>query len=206
MTELIGEVVLLDRENGNYEQAFVYEGICEQHIDDVERLWVPQIKANLSRIQNNDDIAALHIQDFHWNWRAKVTAFSRQLAYRSFALECGGQTQGLMYVNTTKRCRLEGQANQHLVYVEYLATAPWNRPSLVGCPKYKGVGSIMIATAIQASVDEEMQGRIGLHSLPQADPFYRDICGMTDLGVDSDKQNLRYFEMTAEQAMAFLNQ
>jgi hypothetical protein len=45
-------------------------------------------------------------------------------------------------------------------------------------------------------------GRLGL-SLPQADAFYRKI-GMTDLGQDSAYQNLRYFEMTAEQARAFL--
>jgi hypothetical protein len=67
------------------------------------------------------------------------------------------------------------------------------------------VGSVLLAAAIQLSIDEEFLGRLGLHSLPQADDWYRK-CRMTDLGPDpSEKQNLRYFEMTPEQAQAFLN-
>jgi hypothetical protein len=43
-----------------------------------------------------------------------------------------------------------------------------------------------------------------LHSLPQADGWYANDCGMTDLGCDATAHNLRYFEMTAEQASEFL--
>ena len=46
--------------------------------------------------------------------------------------------------------------------------------------------------------------RIGLHSLPQANGFYANTCGMTDLGADLDHRGLRYFEMTPEQAQAFI--
>ena len=48
-------------------------------------------------------------------------------------------------------------------------------------------------------------GRVGLHSLPQAEPFYRDVCGMTDLGEDPNEYDLRYFEMTEAQAARFLS-
>ena len=44
---------------------------------------------------------------------------------------------------------------------------------------------------------------MALHSLPQAERYYRDVCGMTDLGPDPAYDNLRYFEMTAEQAAEF---
>ena len=51
----------------------------------------------------------------------------------------------------------------------------------------------------------EFHGRIGLHSLPQANDFYANTCGMTDLGADRDYNGgLRYFEMTPEQAQAFI--
>ena len=50
----------------------------------------------------------------------------------------------------------------------------------------------------------EFHGRIGLHSLPQANGFYANTCGMTDLGTDPDYGGLRYFEMTPEQARAFV--
>jgi hypothetical protein len=62
----------------------------------------------------------------------------------------------------------------------------------------------MIRAAIALSEELEFKGRIGLHSLPQANSFYANTCGMSDLGMDADYQNLRYFEMTPEQAEAFI--
>ena len=50
----------------------------------------------------------------------------------------------------------------------------------------------------------EFQGRVGLHSLPQANGFYANTCGMTDLGPDPHHRELRYFEMTPVQAQEFI--
>jgi len=112
-----------------------------------------------------------------------------------------------MIVNTIRRCRLPQQANKHLVYVEYLEVAPWNRPHVASQPRYKLVGTVMLAAAIQLSIDDGNRGRLGLHSLPQADSFYRDRCGMTDLGPDTSIfGNLHYFEMTEQQAAQFMLQ
>jgi hypothetical protein len=58
---------------------------------------------------------------------------------------------------------------------------------------------------VEASLEAGYHGRIGLHSLRQADGFYRDSCGMTDLGPDSEYFNLRYFEMSDTQAIEFMN-
>jgi uncharacterized protein YerC len=59
-----------------------------------------------------------------------------------------------------------------------------------------------MAAAVSMSFDEEFDGRIGLHSLPTVEKFYRDVCGMTDLGIDATR--LRYFEMTATAARRFI--
>ena len=75
---------------------------------------------------------------------------------------------------------------------------------IVQFPRYRGVGSILIRVAIALSEDLGFRGRLGLHSLPQADGFYADTCNMVDLGVDRDYHNLRYFEMTPECAQAFI--
>ena len=72
-------------------------------------------------------------------------------------------------------------------------------------PKLRGVGSALLTAAVALSVEEGFKGRLALHSLPQADAFYRKI-GMTDLGSDAQYQNLRYFEMTADQARVFLEE
>ncbi|SIT53919.1 conserved hypothetical protein [Mesorhizobium prunaredense] len=61
----------------------------------------------------------------------------------------------------------------------------------------------MIRAAIEVSQEEGFRGRIGLHSLPQSAGFYERACGMSDLGIDGTKENLRYFEMTSEHAALF---
>ena len=62
-----------------------------------------------------------------------------------------------------------------------------------------------MTAAITISLGEGFKGRIGLHSLPQADRFYRETCGMSDLGPDANYTgNLRYFEMTPDQASRFI--
>ena len=85
-----------------------------------------------------------------------------------------------------------------------MRTRPWNRKELFDPPRYRGVGSILIRAAVSLSEELEFHGRISLHSLPQANGFYANTCGMTDLGADSDYQGLCYFEMTPEQARAFV--
>ncbi|HKI05399.1 MAG TPA: hypothetical protein VKK31_25690 [Thermoanaerobaculia bacterium] len=61
----------------------------------------------------------------------------------------------------------------------------------------------MIAAAIHLSLEEGFAGRIGLHSLPQADKFYEGH-GLINAGHDLAKQGLAYFEMNSKQAIAFL--
>ena len=114
--------------------------------------------------------------------------------------------QGLMLVSTEdETCRLPEQAGEPLAYVHYLATAPWNAPDFTDAPRFGAVGSILIAAALQVSIENGIQGRLGLHALPQAETFYRNHVGMTDLGPDADTENLRYFEMTSEQASNYLH-
>ncbi len=115
--------------------------------------------------------------------------------------------QGLMLVLTAgKHARIEPQRAKPLAYVHFLAAAPWNLGSIVDEPTYSLVGSVLLATAIHLGLEEEFQGRIGLHSLPQSETWYRDACGMTDFGPDASVQNLRYFEMTPKQASEFLKE
>ena len=122
-----------------------------------------------------------------------------------FGIECEGDMQGLMLVSTAGHpCRITEQRGKEQVYIDFVATAPWNSPGLVDVPRYGLVGRVLIATAVQLSLEEGFRGRIGLHSLPQAETFYATNCGMTDLGKDTKKEGLRYFEMSPAQAAAFL--
>jgi hypothetical protein len=142
----------------------------------------------------------------HWDWNQKYQLVAEApLAYRILGLEAEGQMQGMMLVLTAgKFCRIESQKGKPLVYVDYLATAPWNSADVVAEPIYAGVGKVLIRAAIQLSIEEELQGRIGLHSLPQAESYYRDSCKMTDLGEDKAYYGLKYFETTPEQSASFM--
>jgi hypothetical protein len=94
------------------------------------------------------------------------------------------------------------------VYVDYHATAPWNDSKIVTqlgeLPRYRAVGSALLGIAVMDSIASGHRGRIGLHALPQAAPFYRGACNMTELGPDEEHQGMVYFEFTEEQAQSFL--
>ena len=124
------------------------------------------------------------------------------LGYHTFAIVCRGELQGLMLASDVQSARLESQFGKSLVYVTYVATAPWNRVEMHKPPRYIGVGSVFIAAAIQLSLECHFRGRIGLHALKQSENFYRK-CGLSELGPDSAHDGLLYFEMTVEQAKTF---
>lgn len=204
MRNLVGTYDLLNRQTGTLEDANLYDAIDEKNLTDFEKQWRPAFVKRLSEISTIEEIGAVNLQDAHWMWREKIEPTADRTDYRSFAIECSDSTQGLMFLNLTKRARESSQKNSHLVYIELLATAPWNRKGFTAQPIYKGVGRILITAAISYSVTEEFKGRIGLQSLPQSESWYRDVCGMTDLGPDPDNPKLRYFEMTEAQATAYL--
>jgi hypothetical protein len=203
MTITVSTVVLLDVQADAAVEAELRDAIEEPQLADWEALWRPALDNAIRRLHAAGVPRDQWPQSRHWDWRAKLQAIEQLLAHRTFCVVCAGETQGMMAVNLTKTARLEAQRGRPLVYVEYLENAPWNRPELFSLPRYRGVGSILIRTAIEASIQEEFKGRIGLHSLPQADRFYQHTCGMTDLGPDSAYHDLHYFEMTPEQAQAF---
>jgi hypothetical protein len=72
-------------------------------------------------------------------------------------------------------------------------------------PLYRGVGPQLLEMATRWSEQLGFKGRLGLHSLPQAESFYRDRCQMTDLGPDANYTGMRYFEMTEAQAQRILS-
>ena len=206
MTVPVSVVHLLNVSTGESEAAELTHAITEQHLADWEGEWLPALFNAIQRLKR-DGVARWHWpQSRHWNWRNKVNALHGMLASPGFAIVCDGLTQGLMIVDTaTHRCRIDVRNGRHLVYVQFVENAPWNRPELFTPPRYRGVGSILIRAAVALSEELEFRGRIGLHSLPQANSFYANTCGMTDLGTDLDYEGLHYFEMTPEQAQAFVN-
>ncbi|NKN03075.1 GNAT family N-acetyltransferase [Rhizobium leguminosarum] len=197
-------VFLTDKRTGEPVAAELIETISEADLRSVEAEWKPVTNAKIREIMAQGRSPADWPEGWHWMWREKMIAIGGLLAFQTFALRCEGKLQGLMQLNTARyRSRVPEQAGKDLVYVDYVETAPWNRKAIVADPRFGGVGTIMIRAAIEVSRDQEFRGRIGLHSLPSAEAFYANACGMTDLGLDGTYEGLRYFEMTSAQADAF---
>lgn len=81
--------------------------------------------------------------------------------------------------------------------------SPQPRSTSTGASGASGKSSALMRVAIEVSRSESFKGRVGLHSLPQACAFYRNVCKMSDLGADADYHGLVYFEMTEDQAKSF---
>jgi len=195
----------MDRLSGELVEAWLIDGVSRDEVESAEAAWSPVVARKVEELKRAGVSPEHWPEHSHWDWRIKHQAVAGLIAYRMFGLECLGQIQGFMLVQAAGHwCRLPIQAGKDLVYIDFVASAPWNSPSVVAQPMFGLVGTIFLATAIQLSRSEGFKGRIGLHSLPQAEQFYTDRCGMTDLGMDPKKENLRYFEMTPDRASAFL--
>ncbi|MFK5948173.1 MAG: hypothetical protein QM500_05325 [Methylococcales bacterium] len=201
----ISDVYLLDNHAGAIVEAELWDAITEKNLADWEADWIPHLFVLLKSLKQKGVERRLWPQSRHWHWSDKVKAIEGKLSNQCFSIVCDGNTQAMMTTDLVRRAQLDVQKNSHLVYVDFLEVAPWNRGELIGCPpKYSGAGSILIRAAIELSKQEGFRGRIGLHSLPQANDFYANKVGMTDLGLDENYQNLRYFEMTVEQAEEYV--
>jgi hypothetical protein len=198
-------VQLYDVANDTGNAAELWSPITEKNLADWEADWIPALHAQLKVLHQSGVNRALWPQSRKWDWRDKKEAIGLSLANESFSIVAEGTTQAMMIIDLTKRARLQSQLLQHLVYVDFLEAAPWNRHDLQGGkPQFTGAGSIMIGAAIELSHAQGFKGRIGLHSLPQSNSFYANACGMADMGADPNYGNLRYFEMTPDAADDFM--
>lgn len=199
-------VLLKELPSGAIREAMLLDDMRKDEVAAAQAVWGPFLQRELARLKDEGVPASAWPQHRHWDWQEKQRLVDGLLAYRILGIECDSDVQGLMLVASAgKVARIDSQKGRPLICIHFLATAPWNSPLVVAQPRFSGVGTILLASAVQFSLDEGFSGRVGLHSLPQADDWYRR-CGMTDLGPDpNEKQNLRYFEMTPEQAKAFLS-
>ena len=194
----VSTVYLKRGDTGKLVEASLVDEVADAHLSLWENSWGPVMKARCANRTLSDQP-----EDYHWDWRQKAGWWRPLLGYHSFALLCRNELQGLMLASDFRSARIQTQFGKPIIYVEFLATAPWNRPELKKPTRYRGVGTVMMAAAVELSFELGYRGRISLHSLPAAEPFYRDSCKMTGLGADAAHHDLMYFEMTSSQAEAF---
>jgi GNAT superfamily N-acetyltransferase len=153
--------------------------LAPKHLDDFDNLWLQQL-------------LLYRQEDKYWDWVLKKRMSLNNENYESYAIEYEERTQGLMWIETQWH-RSQVEVERRIVYVEALATAPWNRRTIQQPPELKGVGTLLLNFARRRSLDLGYEGRISLHALPEAQRFY-DSRNMMNFGPDPDKEDLIYFE------------
>jgi hypothetical protein len=153
----------------------------QRHLDDFSRLWRDRLRASSN-------------EDQYWDWEQKKRIYlTRGIGFcEGYAIECEQIVQGLMLLQTGGY-RSKVESDRKLVYVNSLATAPWNRVSNPEPSGFRAVGSAFLEFARFRSDELGYGGLVGLHSLPGSEMFYRKM-GMIDGGLDPEKEELRYFE------------
>ena len=142
-----------------------------------------------------------------WDWQSKLRQAQTVPAYhdwRFFGVAYHGYLQGALVLSTEPRtCQAEVHRGKLAVGVEFVAAAPWNLGSFMRSirrqPYLDLIGRTLLRIAIAYSQAAGCDGRLYLYSVPKAESYYRDKCGMIDLGLEGyHGETLRRFEMTEE--------
>jgi hypothetical protein len=149
--------------------------LSTKNLDDFELIWKPQLQNSVA-------------EDRVWDWVKKERIYVASPNYESYAVECDGMTQGLMLIDTRFH-RSQIESSRRLVYVSFLATAPWNRSLIQTPPTYRAVGSILLQFARERSFELGYGGLVGLHALSESVSFYAKI-GMIGGEADPDRDGL----------------
>lgn len=168
------------------------DDITQEHLRSWEMHWRPEM-VKLSRRRG------CPAEDGLWDWRRLASWARLQNDVSLFAISLANRAQGFMICYQSKVIHLPGANILPVVYVDRLASAPWNRPPRI-FPYYGGVGRVLIAAAIELSFRAGQSGRIGLHSLPEAERFYESSIQMNRIGPDPNYNRLIYFELSETRA------
>lgn len=153
---------------------------------------------NYSDEERAEVLESIQVDDSHWEWLKKAIAF-RTSEYVWLFLMADGAPQGACLIYHPKKSELEAG---DIFYIEYIASAPWNRRNPMSPRRFGGIGSLLIKAAMAYATDElKLRQGFSLHALPRAVPFYEQI-GMKPFAA-LDKKTLRYFEMPQATAIRF---
>ena len=137
--------------------------------------------------------------DSEWRWRDLISrAQNKPFFCARCAKSANGEIQAAVLLRVdAKSVLMEGEG---AVFIDRLATAPWNRPNLTKKPVFRGAGTGLITYAIALSYSLRLDGRVNLTAVANQSFYLR-------LGFQSiryDQYGDALLEISAEQANAHL--
>ena len=142
-------------------------------------------------------LESAQLEDYHWRWLDKSVAY-RGDSYKWFFLVAEDYPQAACLIYHPKTS-VVGAGD--IFYVEYIATAPWNRENVLAERIFKGVGPKLLDRVISYAKDDlKLRQGFSLHSLPKAEQFYEKL-GMKAFQ-EYDKEGMKFFEWIAPDSLA----
>ena len=168
------------------------------------------ILANLLSQEMPNDEAGLRVlfegaglSDWHWDWTWKsLTCRGDDFIWLYLVTE-HERVQAIAIIYHPKMSRLD---DEPIFYIDYVATAYWNRNPKSGTVEFKGAARRLIAEAtLHANKSIGYRAGFSLHSLPTAESYYEKL-GLTKFEKDPSKEDLVYFEADESAATALLQE
>lgn len=146
-------------------------------------------------IDINPLLESAQLEDNHWRWLDKSLHY-RGESYKWFFLIAENYPQAACLIYQPK-ASVAGAGN--IFYVEYIASAPWNRENALAERTFKGIGPKLLERVISYAKDDlKLHSGFSLHSLPKAVQFYQKL-GMKAFP-QYDKEGLKFFEWVEPQS------
>lgn len=160
--------------------------MTEHHIRLANSTWAAAFQDRYRLHEHDED---------SWMWypsEVYLDLLLQRRRLRAYAIVAGEMILGVLFLHDETHLSRLGR-RQPLVYINYVATAPWNRRDNRGAGRLRGVGTALIGWATQYSHEIGCEGRLGLHSLRSSDAFYGRLC-FRNFGIDAAHRGMSYFE------------
>jgi hypothetical protein len=154
-------------------------------------------KAEADKTKQNEILASISTEDFHWDWFKKAIDSSTD-EFEWFHLYADGKPQSACLIYHPEASALEPG---DIFYVKFVAVAPWNRDCKIRLAEFKGLGKTILSAAQRFAVKElKLRPGFCLHSLPKAEAFYTNKIKMVKVPGKEDSQKLPYYELSQARA------
>ena len=194
--------VLRDAQTLELFEAELVSPVTATDLVEAEKYWVPVIRQVVAELF----AMGKPVRAWQGKWRLKEAQLtSAQFAF--LAIRAEGKVQGFVkLIVDGYTSNAPTTLGKPLVYVDFLESAPWNVKRYMDVlqreQRFKDVGRELIRAAIYESLNRGFGGRIGLHSLPEAEGFYQQL-GMVRLASDATKGDLVNYELDDRLAQEF---
>jgi hypothetical protein len=172
MCQRIGDSIELAAHSGSAVRANIVR-LTQKLALELQRSWWNWTGIEQQRLWKQPDCA--------WRWDLLAQKYGGSAQFELAAVVTDGdEIQGAMLAGLENGANYSDCASRlnrghHGVYVEYLASAPWNRSRIADPRRYGGVGRSLLEHAKRLSCEKGYGGRLILDSKYESLPFYEKL-------------------------------